>query len=80
MIIECFGVAVVGAYLRCNVPDPPKPTSVVCPPVIAWSPADQGSAADELEKLPPGHPLRKLAAVNVAQRAVVKACQRAKGR
>lgn len=74
--ITCLGFLVM---FNCQVPDPPKPTVVVCPPVVEWSAQDQAAAAAELAKLPAGHPLRAMAIVTVKQRDVVKACQRARG-
>lgn len=73
--VMCFGI---GILMACNVPDPPRPTSVVCPPVVEWRTADQKAAAKELEKLPAGHPLRVMARNAVKQRDLVKTCNSAK--
>lgn len=72
--MPCFGLLVV---MFCQQPDPPKPTAVVCPPLVEWNVGDQQSAGAELAKLPAGHPLRKMAVVAVKQRSVVTACQKA---
>jgi hypothetical protein len=74
--MPCFGLLVV---MFCQQPDdPPKPTAVVCPPLVEWNAGDQQSAGAELSKLPAGHPLRKMAVAAVKQRAVVSECIKAK--
>ena len=67
-------------FMHCQMPEPVQPTVVVCPPVVDWAASDQQAAAAELEKLPAGHPLRKMATINFQQRKAVKACQAAKQR
>lgn len=74
MNVVCIGILV----MVCQFPDQPKPTSIVCPPVVEWSQADQIAAARELNSLPKSHPLRKMAVAAVKQRDVVRACQKAR--
>lgn len=71
----CFGIFV----MICQPADPPKPSVVVCPPVVQWSAGDQKAASAELKKLPAGHPLRVMATVTVRQRDINRACETAKG-
>lgn len=71
----CFGLLVV---MFCEGNDTPKPTSVICPPVVEWKAPDQQAAAAALKELPPGHPLRKMASVTVQQRNINRACTGAK--
>ena len=71
MNVVCIGILVT----VCQIPDPPKPTSVVCPPVVEWKTADQQAASVSLRGLPPGHPLRKMAIVAVKQRDLIKRCR-----
>lgn len=73
-LMMCFGILVT----VCQVPDPPKPTVVVCPPLVEWRAPDQRAAAAELRKLPAGHPLRKMAAVTVDQRDAIRTCEKAR--
>jgi len=70
--IVCFGIGI----MICPLPPSSSGTAIVCPPLVGWAAKDQQSAAAELRKLPPGHPLRKMAAVTVKQRDLVKACER----
>jgi hypothetical protein len=70
--VPCF---VVGCLLPA---EPPKPTVVVCAPLVEWPAADQRAAAARLKQLSPGDPLRKMAVVTVKQRDLVKACEKAK--
>lgn len=67
----CFGILV----MVCQDKEPPKPTVVICPPVVEWRAADQAAAATELQKLPAGHPLRTMAVKAIKQRDLVKTCQ-----
>lgn len=71
-MVWCFGFLV----MACQQPAPPKPTVVVCPPLIEWKASDQAAAADALAALPAGHPLRRMSVVTVRQRSVVRACKR----
>lgn len=75
MKILCIGLLIFNV---CDVPDPPKPTTVICPPVVEWKTSDQMAAAASLNALPVGHPLRKMAAIAVKQRDIMRACQKAK--
>lgn len=68
----CFGIFI----MVCPGTVPTEPTAIVCPPLVGWSAGDQQRAAAELRKLPAGHPLRKMAAVTVKQRNLVRECQR----
>lgn len=70
MNVVCIGILVT----VCSFPDPPKPTSVICPPVVAWSGADQKAAAVSLGGLPAKHPLRTMAIVAVKQRDLARRC------
>lgn len=73
MNVICWGF--LGIVSVCDVPDPPKPTAVICPPVIEWKKADQQAAAEALANLPAGHPLRKMSVVAIRQRDVNRACR-----
>jgi hypothetical protein len=70
--MKCTGFVLIYAFLTCE--EPTKPTAVVCPPLVGWSKTEQAGAAAELRKLPAGSPLRRMAAVNIKQRDVVRAC------
>lgn len=68
----CFGIG----FMVCQMPAPPNPTAVVCPPVVSWDAKDQRAAADALAQLPAGHPLRKMGVMAVKQRDLVRACKK----
>jgi hypothetical protein len=78
----CLGAFLHGACLGLGAvaPAPPSATVVVCPPLAEWSATEQARAGQALAALPAGHPLRRLAAVTVKQRDLVKRCQAEKGR
>lgn len=74
MKATCIGLLV---FFTCDIPEPPKPTAVVCPPVIEW-PADlQKRAAAELKALPPGAALRKVVPLAIDQRDINRRCKAA---
>jgi hypothetical protein len=52
----------------------PRPPVSVCIPVVAYSPAVQAKAADELDKLPPGSVLAQMIVDYGAMRDAARAC------
>lgn len=75
-VITCVGLIFI---MQCQMPEPPRPTVVVCPSLVPWEAAEQAAAADALAALPAGHPLRRMATVTVKQRDLVRRC-RARGK
>lgn len=70
--MECFGFLV---YMHCQLAEPPKPTVVVCPPVVEWPSDLQKRAAQELGNLPPGAALNDVVALAIRQRDVNRRCK-----
>lgn len=67
----CFGLLVYA----CPIEEPPKTTTVVCPPVIEWRADLQKRAAAELRTLPSGSATAELVARAIEQRNVNRRCK-----
>lgn len=74
----CYGF--LGFVMECQFEQPPKPTTVVCPPVIEWRADLQKRAAAELKALPKGSATAELMDRAIEQRNVNRRCLETKGR
>jgi hypothetical protein len=69
-------------FMNCEFQEPPKRTTIICPPIIEWKVDIQKRAAAEIRTLPKGSASAELMARAIEQRNVVRRChqERAKGK
>jgi len=67
----CFGLLLL---YQCECQEPPKTTTVVCPPVIEWRVDLQKKAAAEIRTLPKGSATQQLITRAIEQRNVNRRC------